>query len=215
MSDDEIFIRVTNGIVKTLTQEGVASIEYLYAGSLQCRDMLKSAFPNGLPVDASDRVMELGHPPSESIGLVLLTQQPELVVDGRVTVLGSELGDQPAGRYSFVFIVKAELSELNDESRDRLAGMLSVFNDFAGCLACAESGRIWMRLSAEALSHGVSLSVMGGYALSELRKLNGVRAAEVLFVVADRGIVERFRPVADGYAERARLCYRDKIQEAG
>lgn len=214
MLDDNIFIKVTNGIVRSLIQEGMVSNEHIFSGSFQFPDLLKGASTSDLGISAGDTVIELGHPSSESICLGLMTQQHKLIVDGKVTVLGRELKDLSPGRHAIALMVIVEALELNKESRYALAGKLSVCGDLAGCMTRVISGRIWIRFTNEALSSGLSLSAMGWYIISELRKeTDKFSGAEVLFIVSDNDQINRFRPIADGYAERNRIRYKEEIKK--
>ena len=212
--DDQIFIDVAAGIAKSLIQEGMASTARTYTTPFEFPDLLKGSSPDELWISAGDTVIELGHPLTESICLGLLTQQPNLIEDGRVTVLGTELKDLLPGRHSIALMIMVEARELNEETRYELARRMSVCSDLVGCMTRVISGRIWIRLNHEALRRGLSLSLMGWHIISELRKEDDkFNAVEVLFVVSDREQIDRFRPVAGGYAERSRIRFSEEIKK--
>jgi len=151
------------------------------------------------PVVVGDAVgAELGRPPAASHALVLTTARRGLVEDGAVRCVGAELDRLPAGGSAAVAQVVL-LAHRGERPPDRLALEATQFlaGRLPGYMTRSVPGRLWMRVSRDALAAGMRLSTIGGALVAAYRMdFPEVEAAEAVLVAGDDEAVGRFDPVA-------------------
>lgn len=152
---------------------------------------------------------ELGHPSTESMCFILVTQNPALVEDGQIGVIGPDVNEMNASeRRPFAQVIMlaagagAQLDPFALDSAQYLMQRLD------GYMTRSVPGRLWARLGRRAISGGLGLSVAGS-ALIDFYKneFKEVLKAEVLFVTSSTGDVAALRTVG---TEAAILAGRHK-----
>jgi CO dehydrogenase/acetyl-CoA synthase beta subunit len=131
--------------------------------------------------------LELGSPDQPSLSL-LLWGDPGQLSDGRMTLAGPDLDALPSGGSPFgrVLLVGCEVPatvalERHARLRDALYGAR-----LQGVMTrvLPSRHRVWVRVSRTALERGLRARDLGSAALSAVRSLPFVEAAEVLLVTA-------------------------------
>jgi|GEM_PF-6347895 len=89
--DDRLNIEKVKNIVDTLKKNGMGFKRYCFAEDFQFKKYLKASKPGETIIGAGDTVIELGHPVTSSICMSLITDRDDIVANGMVTVVGSEL----------------------------------------------------------------------------------------------------------------------------
>ena len=129
---------------------------------------------------------------------MLFTFQPALVEDGHITVAGPDFGDMdehapnPFGQIVMLAV-----------DRDRVPDPFEIDNTqylmhrLPGYMVRSVPGRLWARLSREARRAGLTLDTLGAALISAYgEELQGVLAAEVVFITSSREDVEAMALVA-------------------
>ncbi|MDD3717198.1 MAG: hypothetical protein PHP28_00865 [Actinomycetota bacterium] len=147
---------------------------------------------------SEDTGLELGNPGMASRSL-LLWDTGDRVIDGRITLVGPDFTAAPSPSLPFaqVVMVGGDFSDEYDCYRDLRDATYNV--RLRGFMSRVFPGRqsIWCRVSKNALAGGFSAQVLGSSLIQALKRLEFVRAAEVLFVTSSRNDVEELAAPAD------------------
>lgn len=140
----------------------------------------------------SDTFRELGSPALGSSAFVLATERVSQVKDGRIRLIGPELGESTEEALPFGQVVMAAGAKLSDDDYQLLVQSQYTGDRIEGYMVKSIPGRIWGRVSREAAAKGFCLQFLGE-ALMRLVKaeLPAVEAVEVLFVTSGRDDVQR------------------------
>ena len=147
---------------------------------------------------AENTAVELGHPSAASRAILLATREPDLVRPGRVRVLGPDTDALPRGaRADFAQVVMLRLAPGAVPDPFALDNAQFLMHRLPGYMVRCVPGRLWARISNQALASGLTLKTVGAALIAAFtRDFRGVAAAEVLFVTADRDRVEALAPIA-------------------
>lgn len=150
-----------------------------------------------------DTAVELGNPRDASASFLLWVNDPSLLKNGRISVVGPDLPQLSGQRVSFGRVVIAGGTDFDAEnSYDRYREMELLRYDIhlKGYMmrAVSQYGREWSRVSREALEKGLSFEVLGGAFVDQYRSLSYIRAVEVIFVTAGRDDVQPLKQTGEG-----------------
>jgi CO dehydrogenase/acetyl-CoA synthase beta subunit len=149
---------------------------------------------------AEDTAVELGNPQQESVSCLIWTQQTQSVSDGRMTLVGPDIGDSKGQSLPFGKVVLACVSGFNEENAyDRYKEMEAVRYslDLKGYMirAVSQYQREWSRISKDAVRDGFSFEMMAASLRREYLKKDYVHAVEFLFVTSSREDVRELRNI--------------------
>lgn len=148
-------------------------------------------------VVGAEVALELGHPDTESLAVVIWTRTPGRVSPGRVSLWGPDLDSMPRrGRASLGLLVALELAEDVQPDPFCLEQLLRLTNRLPGYMVRALPGRLWARVGARQLASGLSLLDVGeALVASYTEELCGVLGVEVLLVTASAEAVCLLGPI--------------------
>ncbi len=156
--------------------------------------------------------LELGHPATASIFMGMVTDQEDLIQDGRVVTIGKPLSELPAGRHSLSLILLTSAAKVTETLRRDLSKHVLSANRIDGVMVRMTSGRIWLRLKADAMADGLTLNTIGQHIITHIKTNgHGHKKAEVIFTAGERERVERFKPVAQRQARERSDRYREEL----
>jgi len=150
----------------------------------------------------SDTAIELGHPQTESVALLMWTDVPEKINDQQITLIGPDLSEAGLNKMPFgkiVLILAHGFNEENAYQRYQEMQAIKFKLNLAGYMlrALPQESREWSRVSKQALQSGFSLKVLGNELIRELKRLEYVDAVEIIFITSSKADVERFKPIAE------------------
>jgi len=132
-----------------------------------------------------ETAIELGNPGVGSLSVLLWTEAEE-IADGRISLLGPDLGEIPAGSAPFGQILMVSgtfehafesYTELRDAVYEtRLEGLMN--------RSLPSQQSLWCRVDEEAMRRGLSLSHLGAALIRSLRSVDSVRGAEAVLVTS-------------------------------
>ena len=137
----------------------------------------------------ADLALELGNPADGSVSFLLTTEEEDLVDDGRITLIGPDVQEASGPRLPFGKVVIVRV-EGNDDSitvkRHREMFLLKFGLSLKGYMLKAASRYMaeWSRISKEAVATGFSFSVLGNALVEGYKRLDYVKAVEVIFVTS-------------------------------
>lgn len=157
----------------------------------------KNAWPSGKGrnvVLSDEMAVELGSPQKNSVSCLIWTEKPDLVFDGKISLIGPDIKESSGKSLPFGKIVLMGVSGFDEENTyDRYKEMEAVRYslDLKGYMirAVSQYQREWSRISREALQKGFSFDVLGAALREEYLKKDYIHAVEILFVTSSAGDV--------------------------
>lgn len=145
-----------------------------------------------------DMALELGNPALGSLSVLVWTEGR--IEDGRITLAGPDLpGAQGPGMpLAQAVIVSGRFPNEYDCYRDLRDAIYDTRLQGFSVRAMPSRQTLWCRVSTEASDRGLSFAHIGSAYMEALKTVEGVAAAEVLFVTAGRDEVVSLKPAADG-----------------
>lgn len=139
----------------------------------------------------SDTFMEMGNPEAGSAAFLLWTENPALVRDGRVTLIGPDIPESPDASLPFGQVLILGGSGLTQKDHQTLEHTQFVADRIEGYMIRSVSGVIWSRVRKEAVAGGFRFETLGRALMSIFKTdVPGVEAMEVLFVTTSREDLE-------------------------
>ena len=157
---------------------------------IQCPTSVEE-LEKGLPLGGrriilrEDTFVELGNPKTASAALVLWTENPELVRDGYITIVGPDI-PEVEGYLPFAQITLTRVLGLRPEDyRVLRRNQYDVHLDGYMLRAVPQRQRVWSRVSREVVERGFTLETLGRALMVSLKK-NPPRAeaVEMVFVTS-------------------------------
>jgi CO dehydrogenase/acetyl-CoA synthase beta subunit len=146
-----------------------------------------------------DSALELGNPSLASLAVLLWTGGDE-VEGGRVSIVGPDLA-QTTGRSlpcAQVLLVSGEFASEYDSFRDLRDAVYDTRLQGLSVRRMPSKQTVWCKVSREAMDDGFSLLDLGAAYIDALESVDGVWAAEALFVTSSPADVSLLAPAASG-----------------
>jgi CO dehydrogenase/acetyl-CoA synthase beta subunit len=136
-----------------------------------------------------EMAVEIGNPRMNSVACIIWTEQPNLVCDGNVHLIGPDIKESSDQSLPFGKIVLACVSGFDEENtyeRYREMEAVRYALDLKGYMirAVSQYQREWSRISREALQNGFSFEILGSALRNEYLKKDYIHAVEILFVTS-------------------------------
>lgn len=146
---------------------------------------------------AADTAVELGPPACASLHVVLWTAESEIIRDGYITLVGPDLPACRGEKRDYGQILLLGLTQPPGMDFFRLESIQFLTGRLPGVMARAVPGRLWLRISYQALAAGLDF-LLFGTALAEAyrQETRGVSAVETIFITSGRDLMERFSALA-------------------
>ncbi|GAB4330901.1 MAG: hypothetical protein Kow0099_01860 [Candidatus Abyssubacteria bacterium] len=152
-----------------------------------------------------DTHLELGHPAAGSCYGVLATHDSALVRDGRITLVGPDIGETTEQRLPFAQIALACCTGELRETASVMDRTLQISAPMDGYMLRSVPDRIWARVSTQAAHAGFSLITLGGRLVHALRDADaGITASEILFVTTTRDDVSALADIVEPARQKLR-----------
>ncbi|MFZ5597375.1 MAG: hypothetical protein ACOY31_10245 [Bacillota bacterium] len=180
---------------------------YVYGKKEYCREIDTRTAGRHWPeggvkniVMMEDTGVELGNPREESFSFILCVEDPEGVRDGKVLILGPDLGEGEGKSLPFGKVVIAAVNDsFKKKGYDfyRKLDFLKYNISLQGYMAkgLPRGRREWLRIGREALGKGLTLEIVGRALIDEFRKLKNIGPVEVLFVTSSGTDVQELRNI--------------------
>lgn len=138
---------------------------------------------------SDEMAVELGNPQMNSVSCLIWTEKPDLVSDGKISLVGPDIKESNGKSLPFGKIVLVGVSGFDEESTyDKYKEMEAIRYslDLKGYMirAVSQYQREWSRISREALQNDFSFDILGNALRKEYLKKSYVHAVEFLFVTS-------------------------------
>jgi CO dehydrogenase/acetyl-CoA synthase beta subunit len=163
----------------------------------------KNVWPSGKGrnvVLSDEMAVELGSPQMNSVSCLVWTGKPELVCDGKISLIGPDIKESNGKSLPFGKIVLVGVSGLDEESTyDKYKEMEAIRYslDLKGYMirAVSQYQREWSRISKEALENAFSFDILGSALREEYLKKSFVHAVEIIFVTSSGDDVSQLQEI--------------------
>jgi CO dehydrogenase/acetyl-CoA synthase beta subunit len=145
---------------------------------------------------AEETAVELGSPGRASVNVMVWTDEPGRIQDGRVTLIGPDLSRMAGSDHDYAQVVMLEVEPDTNIDVFRLETVQYLSGKVPGMMARMIPGRLWIRISERAMEKGHGFDIIGGALRETYLGIKGVAGVESVFVTRDRETVERFSAVA-------------------
>ena len=214
MSVFDAYIRKVAEYVEGLRANGQEAKEFT------CRetpDRIKKTLPLRVGPKAhqgvilrSDTYLELGNPLAGSCAFVLWTDNPSLVGDGRISLLGPDIPESAHESLPFAQVLIVGGDGLTDRDHESLVQHQYVSDRIEGYMIKSAPDRVWSRVSKEAAEKGFDFEALGKALIAVVKSEEPrVEAMEIVFVTAGKEAVQGLANVA----AQIRKISRDIVKE--
>lgn len=163
----------------------------------------------------SDTFLELGSPAAGSCAITLYTDNPALLKDGRIILIGPDVKESPSAMLPYGQVIMVGGEYLNDDNYNLLLQCQNVSEQIEGYMIRSTSENIWCRISNEAARRGFNFKVLGTALMRRIKaELPKVQSVEVLFVTSNKEDVLELhnigKPIRDIAREIKGKIWRDR-----
>jgi CO dehydrogenase/acetyl-CoA synthase beta subunit len=150
----------------------------------------------------SETFLELGNPAAGSCALVLWTDNPSLITDGRMTLIGPDIHEAPGASLPFGQILLVAGHGLSPAEHQAVAQTQYVADQIEGYMVKSSSRNIWSRVSQRVAAKGFCFETLGRSLMAIYKaSVPKVHAMEVIFVTSSREDVLRLHGLAQEVRE--------------
>lgn len=149
-------------------------------------------------VPTEDCAAELGPPSRANVNMVLWTTDLSLVRDGEIRFLGEDIPKDKFVSLPYAQVVVLGLKQLEDIDPFQLESTQFLSNRLKGFMVRTVPGRLWARVSKEAVEQGMDFARLGCALVAAYREdfPRVVCSVEVLFVTRSDDDVKALEPLS-------------------
>ena len=220
MESYDLYMQKLARLVEDIRQQGVRMREFDVSGDPQVLiDELPLRVGPGAQkgvILRGDTYAELGRPSAGSSAFVMWTTDPSLVRDGRVTLLGPDIGEAGAKPLPLGQILIVGGSEMGKEEQSVLEQKQYLSNLLEGYMVKSSPGRVWGRVSKGAAARGFDFEMLGKALIAIYKKeLPKIESAEVLFVTSGKEEIKKLEAIAAQVRVLGKAFRRDALRAKG
>jgi len=139
----------------------------------------------------SDTFAEIGNPEAGSTAFLLWTDNPSLINDGKITLIGPDIPESPGASLPFAQVLIVAGPELSDKDHQTLEHTQFVADRIEGYMIRSVAQVIWSRVNKDAAARGFRFETLGRALMSIFKTdLPKVQAMEILFVTSGKDDLE-------------------------
>lgn len=183
----DAYIKKINDYIDDLRGKGRQVREYSRPGSAV--DLM-----SGLPVKVGpgagsgivlrgDTFVELGNPDTGSSSFLLWTDNPELIKNGRITLIGPDIPESQGQSLPFgqvIIVGGKKISEVGHEALDRTK---YIADQIEGYMVKSLPRQTWCRVSSEAAAKGFNFEALGQAIMAIFKgSVDKIEAMEIVFI---------------------------------
>ncbi len=186
-------------------------------------DVLRSTLPISVGPGANpgiilrgDTFVELGNPTAGSCSSLLWSDDPSLIRDGRITLLGPDIPESGGASLPFAQVLMLAGERLLPMDHERLQQAHIVGDQIEGYMVRSAAENIWSRVGKNAAQRGFNFEMLGKALLSLVKcDVKGVTAMEILFVTTSKQDVKDLSEVVYSAKEIASEILKETWKERG
>ena len=164
----------------------------------------------------SETFVELGNPDAGSCGFALWTENPSLLQDGRVTLVGPDIAESPLSSLPFGQVVMVGGAVLTGDDQVASGQALVVADQIEGYMVRSSSRNIWSRVSKHAGARGFSFDTLARALMFLVKSaVPRVDAVEIAFVTSSKGDVLKLNEIAESAQAIGRAALKEHWKARG
>jgi CO dehydrogenase/acetyl-CoA synthase beta subunit len=189
------------GFSESMKQNGCAFKQFVCAEPPEAlRDSLPIAIgPGANPgiIMRGDAFLELGNPAAGSCSYLLWTDDPSLIRDGRITILGPDIPESGGASLPFGQVLVLAGEGLLPKDHERLQQVPIVGDQIEGYMVRSAAENVWSRVGKGVAARGFDFEMLGKSLLSLAKSgAGGITAMEILFVTSSKDAVNELSSIA-------------------
>jgi len=158
--------------------------------------------------------VELGGPQTAGSTFMIWTEDVSLISNGRITLVGGDIAEASGGTLPLGQVTLVGGPTITKEIQPRLEREQYAAERVPGYMVRSTGGRIWSRVSFQALDDGLSLSSLGATIIAHLRdKLPAVTAAEIIFITSSIDDVQNLERIGAQVRKLSHDLRRERLRE--
>lgn len=144
-----------------------------------------------------DTYVELGNPEAGSSAFMLFTDKPELIQDGRITIIGPDIKESGGKSLSFGQVLMIGGTGLDDSEHEALRHAGFIGDRIQGYMVRSYTQSIWSRVSRDAVEKGFSFESLGSALMAVYKSGNGkIQTMEAIFVTSGKDDIKQLDEIA-------------------
>jgi CO dehydrogenase/acetyl-CoA synthase beta subunit len=144
-----------------------------------------------------DTFAELGSPEAGSCAFPLWTDNPGLVKDCRITLIGPDILESRGASLPFGQIIVAAGKEISDKQHSAIDESQYISDQIEGYMVKSTPGCMWTRISNKAAEMGFSFEALGKALIAIYKsRVSQIEAMEIIFVTSSKEDVRQLEEIA-------------------
>jgi len=157
-----------------------------------------------------DTFAELGNPEAGSCAFLLWTDNPSLIRDGKITLIGPDIQESSGASMPFGQVLIVGGAELGKEEHEALEQNQYIADQIEGYMTRSISQLLWSRVSKDAAEKGFCFETLGRALMVIFKsKMPKVQAMEIVFVTSGKEDVQEL----DDIGTQVRKIAKDIVRE--
>lgn len=145
----------------------------------------------------SETFVELGNPNAGSCAIIFHTDNPSLIRDGKITLIGPDIQESPSSSLPFGQVIMVGGRGLCDEDYQTLSQSQYVSDQIEGYMIRSAPELIWSRVGKDIAKKGFCFETLGRALMAILKsQMRKVQSAEVIFVTSSKEDVQQLNDIA-------------------
>jgi CO dehydrogenase/acetyl-CoA synthase beta subunit len=142
-----------------------------------------------------DTFVELGNPATGSCAFLLWTDNPSLIRDGKITLIGPDIQESPGASLPFAQVLMVGGADLGEGEHEALEQNQYIADQIEGYMIRSVSQLMWSRVSKDAGQRGFCFETLGRALMAIFKsEVPKVQAMEIVFVTSGK---EDLQPLHD------------------
>lgn len=164
----------------------------------------------------SETFVELGNPDAGSCGFGLWTENPSLLQDGCVTLVGPDIAESPLGSLPFGQVVMMGGANLTGDDQAAIGQAQIVADQIEGYMVRSSSRNIWSRVSKQVGARGFSFDTLARSLMFLIKSaVPRVESVEIAFVTSSKGDLLTLNEIAESAQAIGRAALKEHWKARG
>lgn len=157
-----------------------------------------------------DTFIELGNPDSGSSAFVLWTDNPSLIRDGKITLIGPDIPQSPGASLPFGQVLMVGGAGLSEKEHEALEQNQYIADQIEGYMIRSIPQHMWSRVSQDAAGKGFCFETLGRALMAIFKSaVPKIQTMEIIFVTSSKEDVQGL----DDIATQVRKIGKDIVKE--
>ncbi len=134
-----------------------------------------------------DTFIELGNPNAGSCAFLLWTDNPSLISDGKITLIGPDIPESPGASLPFGQVLMVGGTGLGEKDHEALQANLYIADQIEGYMIRSIPQCMWSRVSSDAAAKGFCFETLGRALMATFKsEVPKIEAMEIVFVTSSK-----------------------------